>query len=364
MDLTPPSSQPSDIMKDPFIDPISSQTETEPSELLSEPSEDFVDLTNNLTALDDTPQAESAVVNTAEDAGEIPRDEPSDDFVDILGSETEAPHEEVAREDVAVVAATESREMTGGLVDPLGDPEQEGKEAFTAPVIDVIDSSLENQPPVSSKVADPLVDLLSDPPPAEAKKSSPNIDLFEDEGSDLFAESRLKKSAKQPQKSLFGEPDEDLFGEPLGAASKKSTSQEQKDKPVTAKVAGSDDGSKVAGPLQESTHGDIFTQKAVSIAPSVSSTPSGSSKTNGVRSEDEANIFAGECTDHPSISDGVQGASDTSAGSSRSFLAIIIVHHLELIFSLYRVNSVCFFLFYYSSNIVIRWCKVGSRREI
>ncbi len=302
MDPTlPPASQPSDVLMKPptdttndlLIEPVSSQTENKPeSEVVSEPSDDFVDLTNNITdSPDDT--AESAVADAAKDTTEIPLDEPSDDFVDIFGSETEAAREEVVVADITVEAAT----------DPPGDgktgsnAEQEAEEISTAPVINLSgDLSASSK---SDKIVDPLVDLLSDSPPAvdATKPSRATVDLFEDEGSDLFTEPRQAKSAKQPQKSLFGEPDEDLFSEPLGATSKKTISKEQKDKSVTTKAVS--DGGNIGGPLQDSNPAepaDIFTEEAVPIVPSIRNTSAVNSKTNGVHSEEETDIFAGRST--------------------------------------------------------------------
>uniref|UniRef100_A0A3P8SLM8 Sorting nexin-1 n=1 Tax=Amphiprion percula TaxID=161767 RepID=A0A3P8SLM8_AMPPE len=300
--LLEPASQPSDvlmkppadIMNDPLIEPISSQTENKPaSEVMSEPSDDFVDLTNNIGVT-----TESAIA-------EIPLDEPSDDFVDILGSETEAQREEVVVTDVTVEAAADKSEVTSGVTESPGhgkigsDAEEEAQETSTAPIIDLgadLPASNTQQPPVSDKIADPLVDLLSDvlpPPAADAKKpSGATIDLFEDEGRDLFAEPRQTKSAKLPQKSLFGEADEDLFGEPLGAISKKTVSKEQKEKSVTTKAAAA---VPTGGPLQDGNPtepADIFTEEAVATAPSVSNTSTVNSKTNGVHSEEEADIFS------------------------------------------------------------------------
>lgn len=307
----PPASQPSDvlmkppsdIMNDLLIEPVSSQTENKPeSEVVSEPSDDFVDLTNNVTGSPDE-TAESAVADTAKDTTEIPLDEPSDDFVDIFGSETEPAREEVVAADVTVEAVTDKSEVTSGVTDPPGDvktgsdAEQEAEETSTAPVIDLSgDLSASNK---SDKIVDPLVDLLSDAPPtADATKPSrATVDLFEDEGNDLFTEPRQTKSAKQPQKSLFGEPDEDLFSEPLGATSKKTISKEQKDKSVTTKAVG--DGGNIGGPLQDSSPAepaDIFTEEAVPTVPSIRNTSTVNSKTNGVHSEEETDIFAGGST--------------------------------------------------------------------
>ncbi|TMS05771.1 Sorting nexin-1 [Larimichthys crocea] len=265
MDPTlPPASQPSDvlmkppadIMSDPLFEPVSSQAENKPtSEEVSEPSDDFVDLTNNLTdSPDDSAAAASAVADAAKDTTEILLDEPTEDFVDIFGSETEAPGEEVLLADVTVEAATDKSEVTNNATDPT----------------------------------------CAAPPAAEAKKPSrATVDLFEDDGSDLFMEPRQAKSSKQPQKSLFGEADEDLFSEPLGATSKKTVSKEQKDKPVMTKAAG--DASNIGGPLQDSNPvepGDLFTEEAIDTVPSIRNTSTVNSKTNGVHSEEETDIFA------------------------------------------------------------------------
>lgn len=316
MDPTlPPASQPSDvlmkppsdILTDPLIEPVNSQTEDKPaSEVVSELSDDFVDLTNNVAdSPDDTVATESAVADTAKDTTEIPLDEPSDEFVDIFGSETEAPREEVVVADVTFEAAMDKSEVTSVVSDPPGDgktgsdAEQEATETPTASIIDLggdLSASNTQQPPGIDKILDPLVDLLSDAPTAAAanKPSRATLDLFEDEGSDLFTEPR---QSKKPQKSLFGEPDEDLFGEPLGATAKKTTSREQKDKTVTTKVAG--DGGNIGGPLQDGNPAepaDIFTEEAVTTVPSIRNTSTVNSKTNGVHSEEETDIFSGEST--------------------------------------------------------------------
>uniref|UniRef100_A0A8D3CCZ9 PX domain-containing protein n=1 Tax=Scophthalmus maximus TaxID=52904 RepID=A0A8D3CCZ9_SCOMX len=318
MDTAPPAaSQPSDvlmkpptdIMNNPLIEPVSSQTKNESaSEVVSEPLDDFVDLTNNITEA-----ATDKVAAAEEDTAVISFDEPSDDFVDILGSETEAQQEEVVVVDVTAEAASDKSEVTGSVTDlGLGEGEQEVKETFTVPVIDIsVDSSSTDvqQPPGIEEIADPLVDFLGDdllgddflgdaPPATGAQKPSmATIDLFnDDDGSDIFAEPRQTKSAKQPQKSLFGEADEDLFDEPLGATSKKTINTERKDKsvPVKAAAAASDDIN-IAGPLQESNPAepaDIFTEEAVATAPSVAVASTVNSKTNGVHSEEETDIFA------------------------------------------------------------------------
>ena len=298
--MTPPS----ELMGDLLMEPVSSQAEiTSASEVVSEPSDDFVDLTNNVTE-----EAEDNAAAAAQDTAIISLDEPSDDFVDLLGSETEALQEEVVIVDVPADTATDKSEVTGSDPDPPGEGKEEVEEASTAAVMDIIgdsggESDSNTQPPPGiATFVDPLVDFLSDTPPAaEAKKPSmATIDLFNDEeGSDLFADPLLTTSDyKQPQKSLFGEPDEDLFGEPLGAISKKTVNKEQKDKTVTVKAAAAAaaGGINVTGPLHEispAEAGDLFTEEAVATAPSVSTTSTVNSKTNGVHSEEETDIFAG-----------------------------------------------------------------------
>ena len=297
--MTPPS----ELMGDLLMEPVSSQAEiTSASEVVSEPSDDFVDLTNNVTE-----EAEDNAAAAAQDTAIISLDEPSDDFVDLLGSETEALQEEVVIVDVPADTATDKSEVTGSDPDPPGEGKEEVEEASTAAVMDIIgdsggESDSNTQPPPGiATFVDPLVDFLSDTPPAaEAKKPSmATIDLFNDEeGSDLFADPLLTTSDyKQPQKSLFGEPDEDLFGEPLGAISKKTVNKEQKDKTVTVKAAAAAVGGiNVTGPLHEispAEAGDLFTEEAVATAPSVSTTSTVNSKTNGVHSEEETDIFAG-----------------------------------------------------------------------
>lgn len=286
---------PSVLMNDPLFEPIVSQTDDKPvDEAISKPFDDFVDLINNVE-----------VETTSPAVGEISLDEPSDDFVDILGSETRK--EEVVVAHVTVEAAAAESKVPSGVTEPFTDGKTgndaglEAEESSAAPIIDLSGDLLSNdaqQQPISDKIVNPLVDLLSNAPPAaEAKKPSvATIDLFEDEGSDLFAEPQQTKSAKQPQKSLFGEPDEDLFGEPLGAISKKNTSKAQKEKSdiTKAAAAAAAEGPRPASkPLEPA---DIFTEEAVTAAPSISTTSTVNSKTNGVHSEADTDLFAGEST--------------------------------------------------------------------
>ncbi|KAM8891952.1 sorting nexin-1a [Spinachia spinachia] len=303
---TPPASQPSDvsmkpprdIMDDPLIEPVGSLTANKPtSEDASEPSDDFVDLTSNLT---DSPG------DAAMDATEIPSDEPADDFVDIFGSEAEAPRGKVVVADVTIEAAADKSEATDPVTDPPGDwktgrgeEEEEAKETYTNSIIDLSEDlpagDSQQMPPARDVFVDPLVNLLSDSPPAADANipSRATVDLFEDEGSDFFTDPRQHKSAHQQQKSLFDEPDEDLFGEPLGAAPKKPVGKEPRGKPVATKAA-SNVGI-TGGPLQDSDPAeaaDLFSEEAVAAVPGIKNASAVNSKTNGVHSEEETDIFA------------------------------------------------------------------------
>nr|XP_057930796.1 sorting nexin-1a [Doryrhamphus excisus] len=264
--LTPPS----DIVTS---DPISSQSG---SKTASEPSDEFVDLTSNLLSPGDSAGSGSMATDDEETACEIPL---NDDFVDILGSENEAPQQEVAEEEVEAMAGESEL-----ILDLAGDTKQKVEE--TAPLLDISGNSSANATSQSpGKIVDPLLEFLGDPMPAVGQKQSTpaTADLFDDEGSDLFAEPRQTKPAKQPQKSLFSEPDDDLFAEPLGA--KIPT----RDKPLTPKAVSRGDG-KVDGPLLQSSHGDIFTEEAVAKTPSNTSLVN--TTTNGVYAEENADIFA------------------------------------------------------------------------
>lgn len=290
---------PSDVSLAPVIDPLVEitdiQAELKPvSEILSEPSDEFVDLTNNITGSPvDPASAENSVAEGAKNASEISLEESSDEFVDLAGSESEAPRGGAVLANVTVEAVPDNSEVTSDE-----QSEQETKEASAAPGIDLLaDLSASNtqQPQGSYKLVDPLVNLLSQAPASFDTKnvSKAAVDLFEDEGSDLFAEPQQVKSAKQPQKSLFEEPDEDLFGEPLGATSKKPASKEQKNKPVTAKAAG-DEGN-ISGPRKSrnpTEPADIFAEEGVTTS-SIRSTNALSSKTNGVHSQEDIDMFTG-----------------------------------------------------------------------
>ncbi|XP_019729475.1 sorting nexin-1a [Hippocampus comes] len=245
-------SPPSDAMSDP----ISSGSE---SKTPSEPSDDFDDLAGNW--MTPTASVESGGGKAASENQQL-----NDEFVDILGNETEA-----QTQDVAVESAGES-----GL-DEVGDAKEEVKE--TALLLD-ISSSADLAPRPPSKIVDPLADLFDDPPPAAAQKQSAAADLFEDEGGDLFADPRLIKTAKPPQKSLFGEPDEDLFGEPLGAK-KKPAGGEIQDETLADKSASRHGGKVGEAPPPQPNRAEE------ALAPGHSA-----QRTNGVHGEVGTDIFA------------------------------------------------------------------------
>lgn len=296
--------QPSEMSVNPLIDPLVDiadiRTEIKPAiDLLGEPSDEFVDLTNNVTGSpDDVASAVSSVAEAAKTTSEISLEESSDEFVDLTGSEGEAPRGGAVLADVTFEAAPDTSEATGDDR-AVSEAVQEAKEPSAAPVIDVFGGLSANvqEPQGGNKIVDPLVNLLSEAPPAaDAKKPSEAAaaDLFEDDGSDLFTEPRQAKSAKQPQKSLFGDPAEDLFGEPLGATSKKTASQEQKSKIATPKASG--DVGNISGPLKSSNPAepaDIFAEEGVTTAPSIRTTSAVGSKTNGVHSQEDTDIFTG-----------------------------------------------------------------------
>lgn len=290
---------PGEVSVTPLIDPLVEitdvQAELKPeSDVLSEPSDEFVDLTNNITGSPEDPaSADNSVAEAAKNTSEISLEESSDEFVDLTGSESEASRGGAVLANVTVEAALDKSEVTSDKRIL-----SEAKETSSAPVIDLLgDLSASNtqQPQGGDKLVDPLANLLSEPPASFAAKipSKAAVDLFEDDGRDLFAEPQQVKSAKQPQKSLFDEPDEDLFGEPLGATSKKPTSKEHKNKPVTTKASG-DEGN-VSGPLKSSNPtepADIFAEEG-ETTPSIRTTNAVSSKTNGVHSQEDADMFTG-----------------------------------------------------------------------
>lgn len=282
----------------PFIDPLFQNTDIQAglkplNEVVSEPSDEFVDLTNNIAGSPDDP-AENSVAKAAKNTSEVSLEESSDEFVDLTGSESEGPRGGTVIANVTVEAAPDESEVTS---DEEFLNEEETKESAAAPVVDLLgDLSASNkQPPQGGdKLVDPLVNFLPEAPASFDAKipSKASVDLFEDEGSDLFAEPQQLKSAKQPQKSLFDERDEDLFGEPLGATSKKPASKEQKNKAVTTKASG-DEGS-MSGPLKSSRPtepADIFAEEGVTT-PSITTNAVGS-KANRVRSQEDTDVFTG-----------------------------------------------------------------------
>lgn len=296
---------PADLSTDPLLEPVSSQTgSNSASEVVSDPSDDFVDLTFNLTdSPGESAAAESTDANATKDTAEIPLDEPSEELVDIFGGESEAVAGDVV---AALVTGEAAMDESGGGKSPVdgktaNEVAHEVKEPIIASVLDIgsddMPVSNTQQPQASDKLGDPLVDLLSEAPPtADAQKPSrATVDLFEDEGSDLFVDSWQKKSVKQPQKSLFEEADDDLFAEPLGATSKKTIGKEQQYNPVVTTASG--DASNIGGPLQDSDPAeptDLFTEEALTTVPSIRNTSAVNSKANGVHSEEDTDIFAGK----------------------------------------------------------------------
>ncbi|XP_034031855.1 sorting nexin-1a [Thalassophryne amazonica] len=265
---------PRNATADPLREPVSSHAENKPvSKPASEASDDFVHVTKSSNEAVDN-------ANTGARKEETPLKEPLHGFVDIFGSETEAPRVERIAVDVTVEATPVKSEVTSCITGPLGDGEQEVKKTSTAPLIDVSSDSSASKS--QQPFADPLVDVLFDSPPTDANKSTwQKADPFEEEGEDLFTEPLQPKSTKEPQKSLSCQPDEDIFGEPLGAISKKSVpvSNEPQDKSVTVK--GGAEGTNASG----SQH--IGTKRE----PVISNT-SVNSKTNGILSEEEADLFS------------------------------------------------------------------------
>lgn len=288
---------PAAVSVTPLIDPLVQITDIQAelkaeSEVLSEPSDEFVDLTNNITSSPDDPAP--AANSAAKNASEISLEESSDEFVDLTGSESEASSGGAAAASVTVEAASDKSE--GEASDQQMSNEQGRKEAAAAPVSDLLgDRSASNAQQRGGQLIHPLVNLLSEAPASldANSRSQAAVDLFEDEGSDLFAEPQQFLSAKQPQKSLFDEPERDLFGEPLGAASKQPASKQQKSKPVAAEACR--EQGDLGGPLQSAKPAepaDIFAEEGVS-APSTRASRAVGSKTNGVHAQQDADLFTG-----------------------------------------------------------------------
>ncbi|XP_063758137.1 sorting nexin-1a [Eleginops maclovinus] len=252
---------------DPLVDVISDDSPAAETQELQRPKGVFIEsLVEGIS--DDSPAAETQEPPRASEAFFDPLD-------DLLSDVSPAAEKQ------------QPLPASNTFVDPLDDLFSDNTPA----------AETHQPPPASKAFVDPLVDLLSvAAPAAQAKITTPaTVDLFDDEGSDIFTEARQTKPAKQQQQSLFGgEPDEDLFDEPLGASSKKAVSTEPRDKPVKAKAA-STDVSNMGGPLQDSTPAepaDIFSEEAVTTVPMAKNTSAVSSKSNGVHSEEETDIFA------------------------------------------------------------------------
>ncbi|XP_046889422.1 sorting nexin-1-like isoform X2 [Hypomesus transpacificus] len=123
--------------------------------------------------------------------------------------------------------------------------------------------------------------------------SNTTSDLFDDEASNLFTEP-LQKNLIKPQKtSLFNDPDEELFNQPVGGTSRKSanvTISEEPRKKLETK-AGNISGPLSDGFTEDAT--DIFAEEGLSsVSASAVNSSSANSKTNGVHSDEETDIFA------------------------------------------------------------------------
>ncbi|XP_061576825.1 sorting nexin-1-like [Cololabis saira] len=283
-----PASQSIDLLNDPLMEALDSPADGKAAgEIVREPSEEFEDLTNNLSAAAESPAPASS----------------NEEFVDLLGSEAEALEEEEEEE----VAAMVEVEVTGsGSADLPGDEEAEGhaeqEAASAAPVIDLGDllsAETPQQSGVSDQLADPLVDFLGDAPPAssDAKKAGGAvIDLFDDDGSDIFTGAQIVKPAKQAHKDLFEELDDDPLGdplgEPLGAFAKKTPSKDQKEESAPTKAAVSAPPGGPLGISNPTEPADIFMEEAVTTMPSTSNSSAVNAKANGVHSEEEGDLFA------------------------------------------------------------------------
>lgn len=292
---------PSEASVTPLVDPLVEMTDLQAglkpvSEVFSEPSDEFVDLTNNITSSPDDPaSAENSFAEAVKNTREISLEESSDEFVDLTGSESEAPIGGAVLANVTIEAAPDQSEVTN---DEQTLNEQETKKPSAAPAIKLLGdlpASNTQQPQGGDKLLDPLVNLLSEAPASFSAKNPSKTagDLFQDDGSELFAEPQQVKSAKQPQKSLFDEPDEDLFGGPLGASLKKPGSREQKSKRVLTKACGDEGNS--CGPLKSKSPtepADIFAEEGVTTASSRAT-----SKTNGVHAQEDTDMFTGTSSD-------------------------------------------------------------------
>ncbi|XP_030222198.1 sorting nexin-1a isoform X1 [Gadus morhua] len=347
---------PSEVLFEPPLDLMSSpilETETKPAaaavvkplveaavetvaepvaELVEEPLDEFDDLVDLST---DVPSVQATAAAAAESPlveveAETPSEEACEDFVDLSGSDSDSSQEETLLEVPADSAAASSDPQDVSTALPPGDVAT-GSAAHEQPgallEVDIGQASAngEKQPLSEDLFFDPLANLADAgppptaavkqpaPPPQQQQPPQPPLDLFEDDPNDLFGESRHAKSAKQqpPQpSSLFGEVDEDIFGEPLGApAAKKAgnmASREQRETTVGTKTSGLGGGGAgagagfgdVGGPLNnnyEKEPADIFSEEAVTIAPTAAkaAAAASSSRTNGVHgAAEEGDIFA------------------------------------------------------------------------
>ncbi|XP_059916274.1 sorting nexin-1a isoform X2 [Gadus macrocephalus] len=354
---------PSEVLFEPPLDLMSSpilETETKPAaavvkplveaavetvaepvaELVEEPLDEFDDLVDLSTDVQSVQATAAAAAESplVEVEAETPSEEACEDFVDLSGSDSDSSQEETLPEVPADSAAASSDPQDVSTALPPGDVTTGSAahgEAGALLEVDIGQASAngEKQPLSEDLFFDPLANLAdAGPPPTAAVKQpapppqqqqqpqQPPLDLFEDDPNDLFGESRHAKSAKQPQpSSLFGEVDEDIFGEPLGApAAKKAgnmASREQRETTVGTKTSGLGGGGggggagagfgDVGGPLNnnyEKEPADIFSEEAVTIAPTAAkaaaaaaaaASSSSSSRTNGVHgAAEEGDVFA------------------------------------------------------------------------
>ncbi|KAK7891778.1 hypothetical protein WMY93_023741 [Mugilogobius chulae] len=265
---TDPSLESPIDLNDPLIDPISDPSDSKPAaEVLSEPSDEFEDLSNT-------------------DDGD------TKEIVEV--KEPEAPAEET----IKVTENTEielEKDASSPLVNVTLDllATETEPEKLADPLLDLQSDAAPTIKPKTEETS-PLLDLQSNPTVQPKKQNV--VDLFadddEEEGSDLFADPRLSKPSKQQQKSLFEEVDnDDLFPEPLGATAKKpatisAAASVLEPKSIVTK-AEVEVRSKKGAALMEPE--DLFTEEAIETAPKM---PSGAvSKTNGLHEED-SDIFA------------------------------------------------------------------------
>ncbi|XP_062318748.1 sorting nexin-1-like isoform X2 [Osmerus eperlanus] len=323
----------------------------EPSDII-ESENDIVDLSEDVI---EKPDEKTNVIEVPKDKIEEPSDiiESESDIVDLSEDVIEKPDEktgviEVTKDEIeepsditeAESDVAELSENIEGLVKPQignsepaidtddmpqNDIDKAVTEALSGPILSIFsDSSIQKEPAPQN---DPLADNIQATSVSEITEVSMNIDneaprdLFED---DLFAELLLKNSGKKhptsnttrdffdnessnlfteplqknlikPQKtSLFNDPDEELFNEPVGGTSRKSanvTISEEPPKKLVEAKAGNISGPLSDGFTEDAT--DIFAEEGLS---SVSANPvnssSANSKTNGVHSDEETDIFA------------------------------------------------------------------------